>query len=116
MLPALLLCAGLGTRLRPLSSVRAKPAVPVAGEPLVRRILRWLSANGVDDVVLNLHHLPEMLEALRLPCLAERELSYLFAEHNLLSTEQLRSIVADLGLDRDYLMRRLSDNRRPLSL
>ena len=59
MLPALLLCAGLGTRLRPLSSVRAKPAVPVAGEPLVRRILRWLSANGVDDVVLNLHHLPE---------------------------------------------------------
>jgi NDP-sugar pyrophosphorylase family protein len=45
--------------LRPLSSVRAKPAVPVAGEPLVRRILRWLSANGVGDVVLNLHHLPE---------------------------------------------------------
>jgi mannose-1-phosphate guanylyltransferase len=59
MLPALLLCAGLGTRLRPLSSVRAKPAVPVAGEPLVRRILRWLHSNGVNDVVLNLHHLPE---------------------------------------------------------
>ncbi len=59
MLPTLLLTAGLGTRLRPLSSVRAKPAVPVAGEPLVRRILRWLSANGVRDVVLNLHHLPE---------------------------------------------------------
>ncbi len=59
MLPALLLTAGLGTRLRPLSSMRAKPAVPVAGEPLVRRILRWLSAQGVVDVVLNLHHLPE---------------------------------------------------------
>jgi NDP-sugar pyrophosphorylase family protein len=58
MLPTLLLTAGLGTRLRPLSSVRAKPALPVAGEPLVRRILRWLAANGVDDVVLNLHHLP----------------------------------------------------------
>jgi thymidine kinase len=59
---------------------------------------------------------PEMLESLRLPCLAERELAYLFAEQNLLSTEQLRSIVADLGLDRDYLMRRLSDNRRPIEL
>ena len=59
MLPTLLLSAGLGTRLRPLSSVRAKPAVPVAGEPLVRRILRYLAASGVDDVVVNLHHLPE---------------------------------------------------------
>ena len=59
---------------------------------------------------------PEMLEALRLPCLPERELAYLFAEQNLLSAEQLRSIVADLGLNRDYLMRRLSDNRRPIEL
>jgi NDP-sugar pyrophosphorylase family protein len=61
MLPALLLTAGLGTRLRPLSSVRAKPAVPVAGEPLARRVLRWLSAQGVEDVVLNLHHLPRTI-------------------------------------------------------
>jgi thymidine kinase len=59
---------------------------------------------------------PEMLEALRLPCLPERELAYLFAEANLLSADQLRSIVDDLGLDREYLMRRLSDNRRPLEL
>ena len=55
---ALLLTAGLGTRLAPLTEVRAKPAVPVAGEPLVRRITRWLARQGVDDLVLNLHHLP----------------------------------------------------------
>ncbi len=59
MLPALLLTAGLGTRLRPLSAARAKPALPVAGEALVRRILRWLAAAGVTDAVLNLHHRPE---------------------------------------------------------
>jgi thymidine kinase len=59
---------------------------------------------------------PAMLRALSLPCLPERELAYLYAEQNLLSSEQLRSIVADLGLDRDYLMRRLSDNRRPIEL
>jgi mannose-1-phosphate guanylyltransferase len=59
MFPALLLTAGLGTRLRPLSAVRAKPALPVAGEALVRRILRWLAAGGVTDAVLNLHHRPE---------------------------------------------------------
>jgi NDP-sugar pyrophosphorylase family protein len=59
MLPCLLLTAGLGTRLHPLSSVRAKPALPVAGEALVRRVLRWLAASGITDVVLNLHHRPE---------------------------------------------------------
>jgi NDP-sugar pyrophosphorylase family protein len=60
---ALLLTAGLGTRLRPLTEVRAKPAIPVAGVPLVRRIIAWLVANGVTDLVLNLHHLPDTLTA-----------------------------------------------------
>jgi mannose-1-phosphate guanylyltransferase len=58
---ALVLTAGLGTRLRPLTLVRAKPAVPVAGDPLVRHILRWLVANGVTNLTLNLHHLPETI-------------------------------------------------------
>ena len=61
MIPALVLAAGLATRLRPLSLVRAKGALPVAGEPLVGRILQWLRTNGVGDVVLNLHHMPETL-------------------------------------------------------
>ena len=61
MIPALVLTAGLGTRLRPLSYVRAKGALPLAGEPLARRILRWLHEAGVRDAVLNLHHLPHTL-------------------------------------------------------
>jgi len=60
---ALVLTAGLGTRLRPLTLVRAKPAIPVGGEPLIRRIAGWLAGNGVTDLVLNLHHLPETLTA-----------------------------------------------------
>ena len=59
--PAIVLTAGLGTRLAPLTDVRAKPAVPVAGTPLVIRILRWLSAQGVPHAVLNLHHRPETI-------------------------------------------------------
>jgi len=55
-LPALVLTAGLATRLQPLSSVRAKAALPVAGVPLITRILRWLRAAGIERVVLNLHH------------------------------------------------------------
>jgi NDP-sugar pyrophosphorylase family protein len=54
--PALVMTAGLATRLQPLSSVRAKAALPVAGEALVSRILRWLHTAGIRRVVLNLHH------------------------------------------------------------
>ncbi len=64
MVPALVLTAGLATRLRPLSFVRAKAALPVAGTPLIHRILRSLSSAGVRDVVLNLHHLPHTLTTL----------------------------------------------------
>ncbi|HEX7793908.1 MAG TPA: sugar phosphate nucleotidyltransferase [Vicinamibacterales bacterium] len=58
---ALVLAAGLGSRLQPLTSVRAKPAMPVAGEPIARRIIHWLVANGVANVTINLHHLPETI-------------------------------------------------------
>lgn len=61
MIPALVLTAGLATRLRPLSLVRAKAAMPVAGLPIVSRILRYLHEAGVRNVVLNLHHLPHTI-------------------------------------------------------
>ncbi|HEY5618989.1 MAG TPA: NDP-sugar synthase [Vicinamibacterales bacterium] len=61
MIPALVLTAGLATRLRPLSLVRAKAAMPVGGEPIIRRILRTLQASGVRDAVLNLHYLPHTI-------------------------------------------------------
>ncbi len=60
-LPALVLTAGLGTRLRPLSLIRAKGALPVAGVPLASRVIRWLAGHGIHDVVLNLHHHPETI-------------------------------------------------------
>jgi NDP-sugar pyrophosphorylase family protein len=59
--PALVLTAGLATRLRPLSEIRAKAAMPVAGEPIVGRILQWLRRAGVRRAVLNLHHRPESI-------------------------------------------------------
>lgn len=63
-LPALILTAGLATRLQPLSSVRAKAALPVAGEPLVARILRWLHRSGIRRAVLNLHHRADSITAI----------------------------------------------------
>ncbi len=60
---ALVLTAGLGTRLQPLTLARAKAAAPVDGEPLARRTIRWLVSHGIRDLVLNLHHRPESIAA-----------------------------------------------------
>jgi len=47
---ALVLCAGRGTRLRPLTHTRAKAALPVAGRPVLAHILSYLQSHGVTDV------------------------------------------------------------------
>jgi len=57
----MIVAAGLGTRLRPLTDLRPKPALPVRGVPLVAIQLRLLAAHGVTEVVINVHHLPEQL-------------------------------------------------------
>jgi NDP-sugar pyrophosphorylase family protein len=64
MIPALVLTAGLATRLRPLSFVRAKAALPVGDQAIIERILHWLAGHGVTDAVLNLHHLPHTITAI----------------------------------------------------
>jgi mannose-1-phosphate guanylyltransferase len=58
---ALLLTAGLGTRLRPLTDELAKPALPVAGSTLVERIVLGLRSHAVTDLLLNLHYLPSTI-------------------------------------------------------
>jgi mannose-1-phosphate guanylyltransferase len=61
--PALVLTAGCGARLDPLTRLVAKPAVPIGGRTLIEHVLDWLHREGVVDVVLNLHHRPETLTA-----------------------------------------------------
>ena len=61
---ALILAAGLGTRLRPLTYLRAKAAIPVNGVPLVRRIASRLASQGFTDQVINLHHCPATITGL----------------------------------------------------
>ena len=64
MLPALVLAAGLGTRLDPLTRLVAKASVPLAGKTLLERSLEHLRRHGVTDVVINLHHRPETVTAI----------------------------------------------------
>jgi len=58
---AMVLAAGLGMRLRPLTDRLPKPLVPVLNRPLVERPLALLRAAGIRDVILNVHHLPDAL-------------------------------------------------------
>ncbi|MBI3303216.1 MAG: NDP-sugar synthase [Deltaproteobacteria bacterium] len=60
---AMILAAGLGTRLRPLTNTMPKALVPVAGRPLIEYGLLFLKSQGIEEVVINLHHLGEKIPA-----------------------------------------------------
>ena len=59
---AMILAAGYGTRLRPLTYQKPKPMVPVCNRPLIGYAVERFLAIGVDEIVVNLHHLPEIIE------------------------------------------------------
>lgn len=55
----MILSAGYGTRLWPLTEDRTKPAIPILGKPLVGYVAEYLAGYGCDEIVVNLHHRPE---------------------------------------------------------
>ncbi|MDQ3482236.1 MAG: nucleotidyltransferase family protein [Pseudomonadota bacterium] len=60
---AMVMAAGLGKRMRPLTATRPKPLIDVAGKPLLDHLLERLKAAGVGKVVVNVHYLAEAIEA-----------------------------------------------------
>jgi len=59
---AMVLAAGLGERMRPLTLRMPKPLVPLAGRPLIDHVLDRLASAGVETAVVNVHYLPDQLE------------------------------------------------------
>ena len=60
---AMVLAAGLGTRMRPLTNDCPKPLIPVRGRRLIDRVIGPLKTAGVKRLVVNVHYLPEQIEA-----------------------------------------------------
>lgn len=79
-------------------------------EPQSSELFRLFRSTYLEGPVPSLEH----MNALKVPLLAERAVVYLFAEQNLLSAEQTRTLVERLDLDKKYLSRRLADNKRPM--
>lgn len=59
----MVLAAGLGTRMRPLTGAVPKPLVPLAGKPLLDHVLDRLSSAGIEKAVVNVHYMAEQIEA-----------------------------------------------------
>jgi NDP-sugar pyrophosphorylase family protein len=95
----MLLAAGLGTRLHPLTADRAKPAVPFLGKPLIAGLVELLARHGFERCVVNTHHLPESIRS----ALADPPLEVAFShEREILGTAGcLAKAAADGLLDRD---------------
>ena len=60
---AMILAAGFGTRLLPITETCPKPLVKVADKPLLEHQIGWLKHAGIHELVINLHHLGDMIEA-----------------------------------------------------
>jgi MurNAc alpha-1-phosphate uridylyltransferase len=60
---AMLLSAGLGTRMKPLTDTRPKPLIEVGGRTLVDRVLDKLVLQGVERAIINVHHFADQMEA-----------------------------------------------------
>ena len=58
---AMILAAGLGTRLRPLTNYVSKPMVRLAGRPCLEYTIRLLRKHGFNDLIINLHYKPDLI-------------------------------------------------------
>ena len=91
---AVILAGGLGTRLRPYTTVIPKPLVPIGDRPVLEHMVRSLSASGVRRIDLCVSHLGELIELYlgRIPLPEEMELGFHWEDEPLGTAGALRSV------------------------
>jgi NDP-sugar pyrophosphorylase family protein len=100
-----ILAAGYGTRLRPLTCTLPKPLVPLCNRPLIGWAVESYLASGVEDLIVNLHHLPHAIERALLAQYAQRASFFFSFEAEILGTGgALRRVRALLENERDFFL------------
>ena len=101
---AVILAAGFGTRLWPLTEDRTKPAIPFLNRPLIAYAVDYLAAHGIRDIIINLHHQPESIRrALGDGSALGVKIHYSF-EEEILGTSGAIDRVRDELLDDDFIV------------
>ncbi|MCI0486082.1 MAG: NDP-sugar synthase [Blastocatellia bacterium] len=101
---AVILAAGFGTRLWPLTEDRTKPAIPFLNRPLITYSVEYLAAHGLCDLVVNLHHQPDSIrDALGDGSRFGANIHYSY-EEEILGTSGALDRVRDLLLDSDFVV------------
>ena len=120
----MILAAGFGTRLFPLTIDRTKPAIPFLGKPLVGYVAEYIASFGIDEIVVNLHHQPQsVIDALGDGKDFGVNIAYTIEEPTILGTavefgqrpantdeRAFRSLLADLTENR-YFRQRWESNK-----
>lgn len=96
MIAGMIFAAGLGTRLRPVTDSIPKAMVEVCGIPMLRRVIDRMAAAGVERIVVNVHHFPDVI------------IDYLTAERDAFTPEVIVSDERDRLLDTGGGLRRAS--------
>jgi len=100
----MVLAAGLGKRLRPLTVYHAKPALPVMGRPLIDHVLRRLARQGIREVVVNMHHRPESVESALSSAPSELTLHRAFEPELLGTAGGLKHVAGYFAAEKAFLL------------
>src|SRR5215475_4837178 len=99
-----ILAAGFGTRLWPLTEDRTKPAIPFLNRPLISYSVQYLAEHGIRQIIVNLHHQPESIrEALGTGSRYGAEIEYSY-EPEILGTSGALDRVKERLVDEDFVV------------
>lgn len=102
---SMILAAGFGTRFQPVTYTLPKPMVPLLNKPLIAWAVDSLAAAGVDEIIVNLHHLPEALETYLTKTYSSRiTLHFSFEEEILGTGGGVRRVRPLLEQDEDFFL------------